>query len=54
MANELHDKFVKDMVEKAKKNEETKPQNSSTGVNVNEIENITSQIKDKIQKGRRI
>jgi hypothetical protein len=52
MASEIHDKFVKDMIERSKKNEEAKPQNSSTGIDTSEIENLTTQIKERIQKGR--
>jgi hypothetical protein len=52
MASEIHDKFVKDMIEKSKKNEEAKPQNSSTNVDVNSVEKLTEQIKERIQKGR--
>jgi hypothetical protein len=52
MANEIHDKFVKDMLEKSKKTEEAKPQNSTQGVDVNNVEQITQQIRDRLQKKR--
>ena len=49
-SNEVTDKFVKDMLERAKKNEEVKPQSRSEGVDVNQVEKITENIRDRIQK----
>ena len=50
MASEIHDKFVKDMLEKSNKTEEAKPQNSTEGIDVGSVEQITEQIRDRLQK----
>lgn len=47
MANE-HDNFVNFMLEKSKKKEELKPQKRY--VDTKEVEEITSNIRDKLQK----
>ena len=44
-----HENFVKDMLEKAKDKEKTKPQKRAD-VNPEEVEDILKQIQDDIQK----
>ena len=49
---EITDKFVRDMLEKASKKEEIKPQSRSEGGDINQVEKITENIRDRIQKRR--
>ena len=53
MAYPVHDKFVENMLKSAKENKrDIKPQSSFDGVNPNDIERITTNLREKIQKGR--
>jgi len=49
---EITDKFVKDMLQSAEKKEEVKPQTRFEGVEVDKVEKITENIRDRIQKRR--
>jgi len=54
MANkEITDKFVQDMLKKANQKEDAKPQLRTEGVDINQVERITENIRDRIQKNRK-
>lgn len=51
MADPVHDKFVENMLKSSKEKREIKPQSSFDGVKPEDVVRITSNIREKIQKG---
>lgn len=50
MSRDTDSKFVRDMLERAKNKEQAKPQTRFEGVNNKEIEQLTENIRNRIQK----
>jgi len=50
MSKDTDSKFVRDMLEKAKDKNQAKPQSRSEGVNNKEIEQLTENIRNRIQQ----
>ena len=50
MSRDTDSKFVRDMLDKAKDKEQVKPQSRSEGVNNKDIEQLTENIRNRIQK----
>ena len=51
--SEETDKFVADMLKRSKEKQQSKPQSGLEGVNPNDIERITTNIRDALQKKKK-